>query len=66
MANSEDTYNSLISVKSLEGLAPEKALSHIARLTDLSFDLRKREGLERSIQLSEETTKSAWHEKKIC
>ena len=57
MGTVKETYNSLMSVKSLEDFAPEKALSHIGRLTDLSFDLRKTEGLERSIQLSEEVQK---------
>lgn len=57
MESDEESYNSLMSVENLEGLAPEKALSHIGRLTDLSFDLRKTEGLERSIQLSEELQK---------
>jgi hypothetical protein len=54
MANHEKTYNSLISIENLEGLATEKALQHIARLTDLSLDLRKMEGLQHSIKLSEE------------
>ena len=57
MTNPEETYNSLMFAENLGGLTTEKALSHIARLTDLSFDLRKTEGLERSIQLSEEVQK---------
>lgn len=57
MTHPEETYNSLMFAENLEGLTTEKALSHIARLTDLSFDLRKTEGIERSIQLSEEVQK---------
>ncbi len=54
MVNSEDKYKSLMLVKSLEGLTSEDALLHIGNLTDVSFDLRKTEGLLHSIQLSEE------------
>lgn len=46
-----------MSVPNLEGLTPDKALSHIAHLTDLSLDLGKTEGLQHSIQLSEELQK---------
>ena len=54
MANPEKIYESLMSVKNLEGFTPDKALSHISHLTDLSLDLGKTEGLQHSIKLSEE------------
>lgn len=57
MESAEKLYNSLMSVKTLECFNPVEALSHIGRLTDLSFDLRTTEGLERSIQLSQELQK---------
>ena len=57
MANSVDTYKSMMSVKNLEGLSSENALSHIGHLTDLSFDLGKTEGLLHSIRLSDELQK---------
>ena len=59
METPEETYNSLMSTENLEGLTTEKALALIARLTDLSFDLRKVEGLQHSIKLSEELQKSS-------
>lgn len=57
MANPEDTYKSLISVENLIDLTTEEVLLHIGRLTDLSLDMRKMEGLKRAIKLSEELQK---------
>jgi len=54
MENPEETYNSLISVENLIDLTSDDALDHIGLLTDLSLDMRKREGIERTIKLSEE------------
>jgi len=54
MENLEANYNTMMSVDDLTGLSTDKALSHIAYLTDLSFDLGKTEGLLHSIKLSEE------------
>jgi len=54
MTNPEETYESLMSEENFEELSTETALDHIGRITDLSFDLRKVEGLNRSIKLSEE------------
>lgn len=48
------TYKSLMSVENLAGLANEAALGHVGILIDLSLDLKKLEGTERAIRLSEE------------
>ena len=50
----EDTYDSLLSRKTLEGLTDDQALGKIGTLPDLSLDLRRREGFEHAIRLSEE------------
>src|SRR5215208_7197322 len=52
--DTEDTYESLLSRKTLEGLTDDQALEKIGILTDLSLDLRGKEGLEHAIRLSEE------------
>jgi len=57
MAHPEVTYESLISVENVIGFTTEEALLHIGRLTDLSLDVRKIEGLKRAIELSEELQK---------
>ena len=57
MANPEDTYKSLISVENLESFPTKEALSYIERLTDLSLDMKKIEGLKHTIKLSEELQK---------
>jgi tetratricopeptide (TPR) repeat protein len=54
LRNSEDTYKSLLSRETLEGLTGDQALEEIGTLTDLSLDLRRREGLEHAVSLSEE------------
>jgi len=50
----EDTYNRLIGRRDLVGLDNDQALEHIGHLTDLSGDLRRTEGLEQALRLSEE------------
>jgi hypothetical protein len=50
----EDTYKRLMSRHDLVGLNDDQALEHIGELTDLSGDLRRTEGLERAMRLSEE------------
>lgn len=57
MKHAEQFYESLMSITNLEGKATEDALEHISHLVDLSFDLRKIEGLRNSIKLSEELKK---------
>lgn len=57
MANPEATYKSLISVENLKDFPTERALSHIGRLTDISLDTEKIEGLKLAIKLSEELQK---------
>lgn len=66
MANSEDTYNSLMSVKNLEGLTIEDSLSHIGLLTDSSFDLGKTDGLLHSIELSKELQKYTLNDEQLA
>ena len=51
------TYDSFMSVKTLKtlkGMTAENALKHIGQLVDLSCDLKKRDGLERAIELAKE------------
>lgn len=50
----EAAYERLMSRSDLAGLDDDLALEHIGKLTDLSGDLRHREGLERALMLSEE------------
>jgi tetratricopeptide (TPR) repeat protein len=57
MPENEDSYESLMSVNNLESFTNEEALGHISHLTDLSSDLRKIEGLQHSLKLSEEIQK---------
>jgi len=57
MENLETTYKSLISRESLIGLTDEEQLQHIGRLTDISLDIQKIEGLKHAIKLSEELQK---------
>lgn len=54
MENLETTYKSLISRENLIGLTDEESLRHIGRLTDISLDIQKIEGLKHAIKLSEE------------
>lgn len=57
MADLEATYNSLISLEDLTRLTTEEALEHIGRLIDISLDVRKTQGIEHAIELSEELQK---------
>lgn len=50
----EATYERLIARRDLVGLDDDRALEHIGQLTDLSGDLRRTEGLEQAVRLSEE------------
>lgn len=50
----ETTYERLLLVDNLQGLADSAALEMISILTDLSLDLRKKEGLQHARGLSEE------------
>lgn len=50
----EATYEHLISRRDLLGLDDDRALEHIGELTDLSGDLRRKEGLEQAVMLSDE------------
>lgn len=54
MPNHEPTFESLMSVKNLDNLTSEEALSNIGHLTDLAFDLKEIAGLQHSIKLAEE------------
>ena len=57
MADLEATYNSLISFEDLTGLTTGGALKHIGLLIDISLDVRKTQGIEHAIELSEELQK---------
>ena len=52
MNTPEEIINSLISIENLNDLSTGEALSIIAQLTDISLDLQKIEGIEKSIQLN--------------
>ena len=54
MSDAKNTYQSLRSKETLNGLTDEQALEHIGYLTDLSLDLREKEGLEHAVRLSNE------------
>jgi hypothetical protein len=49
----EATYERLVARRDLVGLDDDRALEHIGHLTDISRDLRRREGLELAVRLSE-------------
>lgn len=57
ISNLEKEYNRLIFIESIEGLPIEEAIQYIARLVDISCDLRKIDGLEFSIYLSNKLQK---------
>jgi tetratricopeptide (TPR) repeat protein len=57
MADLEATYNSLILLEDLTRFTTEGALEHIERLIDISLDVRKTQGMEHAIELSEELQK---------
>lgn len=57
MSNHESTFESLMSVKNLDNLTAEEALSHIGHLTDLAFNLKQIRGLRHSIKLVGELQK---------
>lgn len=57
MADLEATYNSPILLEDLTRLTTEEALEHIGRLIDISLDVRKTQGIEHAIELSEELQK---------
>jgi len=52
MNTPEEIINSLISIENLNDLSTGEALSIIAQLTDISLDLQKIEGIEKSIRLN--------------
>ena len=54
MNSLEETYNKLMKMTCLNGLSNESALHAIGHLVDTSFDVKKKEGLQRAISLSEE------------
>jgi hypothetical protein len=66
MENSHLEYESLISIETLKNLDIDSALSHLGDLIDLSLDLRKIEGLEKSIKLSDELFSSNLNKKDLC
>lgn len=50
----EVAYERLMTQQNLVALDDDQALEHVGKLTDLSLDLHRKEGLERAITLSEE------------
>ena len=57
MADLEATYKSLISLEDLACLTTKEALEHVERLSDISLNMRKTQGIEHAIELSEELQK---------
>jgi hypothetical protein len=49
----QQAFQELFAVEHLDGLEPDAALEHLARLIDLSLDLGRLDGTEKAIQLSE-------------
>jgi len=66
MENSHTEYELLISIETLKNLDIDSALCHLESLIDLSLDLQKIEGLEKSIELSEELFGSNLNKKDLC
>lgn len=59
MTSAQQTYATLMQTETIGALGSDAALDHISLLTDLSWDLREPEGLERAIQLGEELRRQA-------
>jgi tetratricopeptide (TPR) repeat protein len=57
MGNSMNSYSKLFAVKDLSGLPTDIAIEHIGILTDRSFELRKKKGIQQAIALSEKIWK---------
>ena len=57
MTNLESEFRSLLDVESANGLDPEAALDHLARLIDLAFDFKHVDGTKRALQVGEEIGK---------
>jgi tetratricopeptide (TPR) repeat protein len=53
----KEKYKTLISVASINDLSTDDALQHLAKLTDISFDLHKSEGCRQAIKLLDELQK---------
>ena len=53
MANEEEILGSLMKVENLESYTIEDAIYFIGSLIDVSSDLKKTQGLERAIKISE-------------
>src|SRR5437899_4777620 len=51
--NAQQAFQALFTVENIDRLEPEAALEHLARLIDLSLDLRRLDGTQRAIQLAE-------------
>jgi hypothetical protein len=57
MGNSMNSYSKLFAIKDLSGLSTDIAIEHIGILTDRSFELRKKKGIQQAIALSEKIWK---------
>jgi tetratricopeptide (TPR) repeat protein len=51
--DAQEAFETLFVVENIDHLEPETALEHLARLIDLSVDLRRLDGTEKAIQLAE-------------
>jgi tetratricopeptide (TPR) repeat protein len=51
--DAQQAFQELVAVENIDELEPEAALEHLARLIDLSLELRRLDGTKRAIQLSE-------------
>jgi hypothetical protein len=54
MEDLSEIYTKLMAIENLSGIENDRAIRHIGELANTSLDLRKEEGLERAIGLSEE------------
>lgn len=57
MENPEDIFKVLISIENIDNLPAEAAVAHIGKLIDLSWKLRRIDGLQKALRLSEELMK---------
>jgi tetratricopeptide (TPR) repeat protein len=81
MVDKENIYNKLMSINNLSNMPINEAINYIGQLIDISFDLKRKEGLEKAIEFTNELIESdlydgdkailyyfmanAWSDKKI-
>ena len=55
--DNEKIYKKLILMESLSTMSIDEAMNNIGQLVDISFDLKREEGLKKAIKLNEELIK---------